>query len=83
MPISKVTSEIEATVSFSTHKDDYGVPGSSVWDAISEDSMEVLSINMFGDDWSRAELIECFGKQGVDALERLIFNNVGEDWDYD
>lgn len=74
MPIAKVTNEIDAVVSFRTVKTDYGVNGSPVWDEIDDTSMELDSLHMFGDDWSRAELRECFGKQGAEALERLIFN---------
>ena len=80
MPLAKVNSEIDAQVSFRTYKEDYGVTGSPVWDAIDDSSMELESLHMFGDDWSRAELVECFGKQGADALMQLIFNNV-EDWE--
>lgn len=79
MPVSNVTQEIEAKVTFRTYKTDYGVPGSPVWDEIDDSSMVLESLHMFGDDWSRVELVEIFGKQGANALERLIFNQV-EDW---
>ena len=82
MPVATVNEEIEAVVSFSVRKTDYGVPGSPVWDEIIDETMEIDSLHMFNDDWTRAELVETFGKQGADALERLIFNNV-EEWDYE
>lgn len=82
MPLATVYDEIEAQVSFRTYKTDYGVDRSPVWDEIDEDTMELESLHMFGSEWSRAELVECFGKQGANALEQLIFNGI-EDWEDD
>jgi hypothetical protein len=83
MPVATVSAEIDATVSFQTEQTDYGVAGSPTWDEIIDGTMEIDSLYMFGEDWTRAELVETFGKQGADALSRLIFNNIGEEWGYD
>ena len=82
MPVAQIREEIEASVSFTTSKTDYGVPGSPVWDEIDDSSLELESLWMFGSEWHRSELLEIFGKQGAEALERLIFNAV-EDWEDD
>jgi len=82
MPRTTIHSDLEATVSFETEKQDYGVPGSPVWDEIDPSSMELESLWMFGKEWTEAELRLTFGDMGADAIAGLIFDMV-EDWEDD
>ena len=78
MPVSRVTTEIEATVTGSAVKSDYGVPGSPVW--YEYEAIDLDSLHMFGRDWSEKELRVTFGDMGADALIGLIFEQC-EDWE--
>jgi len=82
MPTAKVSGEIEAIVTFRTERVDYGVPRSPVWDEIIPETMEIETLEIFGNDWTEKELRMTFGDQGAEAFLQLVFNQV-EDWEND
>ena len=82
MPAAKIYGDIQASVSFKTERVDYGVPGSPEWDEIIPETMEIETLEIFGNDWTEKELRMTFGDQGAEAFLQLVFNQV-EDWEND
>lgn len=72
-----VESVIDATLECDIILDDYGVPRSPTFEVI--ENVRIASLFMFDRSWTRAELVETFGKQGANALEDLILDYANDD----
>lgn len=80
MPVSEIYGDIRASVKFQTERVDLGIDRSPEWDEIITDTMEIDTLEIFGDEWTEKELRLTFGDQGAEAFLQLVFNQV-EDWE--
>lgn len=68
------TLEIDAIVTSTADKSDYGVPNSPVWYEYSDHVVD--DVTVFGHTYTRSELVECMGEKGADWLCNWIIEGV-------
>lgn len=77
------TCEVEATISGTFVRDDYGVQGSPTWDALQECSVEwPVSIDCV--DVTREQMVDRVGEQETAILEEALCGLIDDDaWTMD
>jgi hypothetical protein len=84
MPTLYHETSIAFTATAETEVTDNGMSGPHYqqWTEIDLCSIDIDSVEMFGREWSRAQLVDTFGQKGADALVELLRAEAGEaDWD--